>query len=200
MESSSGAGVVGVYEVFRVESIEKVKLQELAAGDFAGVRKRFTFLKAIESAEEILGAAAGDYELAITPPPAHMIVDRHSFATLMKSRVEAAIGEKEKELRLIADAKVCQAADRISHDRIVMAELFKAVFAKSQAAVEQQLQQCVGSSPPTSEQLSALQCAVAAQRDEVFKLLDSSHFRESQEEEENHQQQQPISSSASSSE
>src|SRR3989338_6705723 len=102
--------MVGVYEVFRVESIEKSHLIELTKQDFASVRKRFTFLKPIHDPEELI-APSHDFELAITPPASHMIVDKNNFATLMKSKVDEAVGHKEKELRLIADAKVCAAAD-----------------------------------------------------------------------------------------
>ena len=187
--------VIGIYEVFKTQSINQQEVQELVQRDFPAVRKRFSVLKSIDRAEDVLGQ--DNIELAIVPPASHMIVDRNSFATLLKSKVEEALLAKEKELRLMADEKVCRAAERITKDRLIMAELFKTLFLQTSQAIQAKIQECDSSEETVSKaQYAALKESILAQNSQILSLLSSPHFTtDALDEDDQHDQQQPSSSS-----
>lgn len=183
---------VGVFEVFRVGSTSR---EELASQeDLVSLRKKYSILSPIESLEQLRGENQ-NFELATVAPPTHMIVDKNSFASLMKQRIGEAIAEKEKEIRLIADDKVVHAAERIHKDRVLMASMFKAVFLAACSDLEEEVSKAVD--PSVRETLSG---PLGKHRAKILALLESEHFMErEQEQEQTDQDNQPSSAASSSS-
>lgn len=168
---------IGVFEVFRVGSVKRSELAQ--QDDLTALRKKYSLLCAVDSLEQVRGAGV-DFELAVAAPPAHMIVDKNSFASLMRQRIGEAIAEKEKELRLMADDKVVMAAERIHKDRVVMAGMFKAVFLASWAQLEGDVGQITAPSDDDSQAAwrAGLASALDKHKAKMLALLNSEHFLE----------------------